>query len=256
MTRILCIESSTEVCSVAIAIDGAVADFEESTEGVNHSKLLTLFVKRLMERNSLSIKDFDAVAVSKGPGSYTGLRIGVSAAKGFCYAADIPMIAVCPLQSMAMKAISLQEDRLPSDYFIPMIDARRMEVYTATFDASGISVSDVEAKIIDEKSFVEKLVDHRCFYFGNGASKCRNILSGGTDTVSQPNDSRLENLIFVDGIIASARNVSSLAYDKFQKSEFVDTAYFEPFYLKDFKATTPKNSVLGTLVDNKKLLND
>jgi tRNA threonylcarbamoyladenosine biosynthesis protein TsaB len=234
MSRILCFESSTEVCSVAISKDGAVADLLEDRTGQNHSKLLTSFADELLKRNNLNATALDAVAVAQGPGSYTGLRIGVSAAKAICFAMSIPLIAVCPLEAMANYVASTmpQFNFSSDDLFIPMIDARRMEVYTAIFNSKTQPVSEVQALVVDENSFSEKLSNHRCFFFGNGSSKCKG-------TIAHP------NAIFIDEIITSAVNMAPVAYRKFEEKKFVDVAYFEPFYLKDFIATTPRNSVLG-----------
>jgi tRNA threonylcarbamoyladenosine biosynthesis protein TsaB len=238
MSIILCIESSTEVCSVALAKNGEIIDRIEEADGPNHARLLTGFIDRLFRANQLTAPQLDAVAVSKGPGSYTGLRIGVSAAKGICLASEIPLIAVCPLMAMATALVKNGETYaykpLPGDLLMPMIDARRMEVYTAVFDIQGNSRSEVDAKIIDPSSFLYEMENHRCLFFGNGASKCRS-------TLLHP------NAHFVDGVITSSANMAGLAFAMYQNSEFVDVAYFEPFYLKDFKATTPKNSILGEL---------
>jgi len=232
MGKILCIETSTEVCSVALAENGVLVDFREDLDGRNHSKLLTLYINELLEANHLKATDLSAVAVSEGPGSYTGLRIGVSAAKGICYAASIPMIAVCPLQAMAYAVVSESErygfTKQLTDVFAPMIDARRMEVYTGIFDANYEKQKPVEALVVDEHAFAEELANSRVFYFGNGAAKCRQVLTS-------------PNAIYVDGITTSAKQMAKLSWIKFEKSEFVDVAYFEPYYLKDFIATVPKN---------------
>jgi len=232
MGKILCIETSTEVCSVALAENGVLVDFREDLDGRNHSKLLTLYINELLEANHLKATDLSAVAVSEGPGSYTGLRIGVSAAKGICYAASIPLIAVCPLQAMAYAVVSEPErygiTKLPTDVFAPMIDARRMEVYTGLFDANYQKQNPVEALVVDEQSFPEQLANSRVFYFGNGAAKCRPVLTS-------------PNAIYVDGITTSAKQMAKLSWLKFEKNDFADVAYFEPYYLKDFIATVPKN---------------
>ncbi len=234
MSKILCIETSTEVCSVALSENGTVTDFREDITGQNHSRLLTVFINDLLRSNNLKATELDAVAVSEGPGSYTGLRIGVSVAKGICFATSVPLIAVSPLESMTCHVIanlkSFGFDILPDDIFIPMIDARRMEVYTEVFNARRERISAVEPVIIDENSF-SSYDKHRIFYFGNGASKCSAVL-------------KAENLNFIDGIITSAKNMCSLANLKFKSKLFVDVAYFEPFYLKDFVATVGKRKVI------------
>lgn len=234
MPKILCIETSTEVCSVALSENGTVTDFREDITGQNHSRLLTVFINDLLRSNNLKATELDAVAVSEGPGSYTGLRIGVSVAKGICFATSVPLIAVSPLESMTYHVTanlkSFGFDILPDDIFIPMIDARRMEVYTEVFNARRERISAVEPVIIDENSF-SSYDKHRIFYFGNGASKCSTVL-------------KVENLNFIDGIITSAKNMCSLANLKFKSKLFVDVAYFEPFYLKDFVATVGKRKVI------------
>jgi tRNA threonylcarbamoyladenosine biosynthesis protein TsaB len=229
------LETSTEVCSVAIVEDGKVTDSHEDISGQNHSKLLTVFISRLLESNRLKASDFDAVAVSEGPGSYTGLRIGVSVAKGFCYAAGIPLIAVNSLQAMASHVIenssNYQLEIRPTDLFVPMIDARRMEVFTAIYDSKLEIVKGVNALVVEAGSLDEYAENSRLFLFGNGSAKCSKTLTN-------------KNIQFIDEVYSSSLHMATLADMKFRKGEFVDTAYFEPFYLKDFIATVPKNSVL------------
>ncbi len=238
MSRILCIESSTNVCSVAVTSNGEVCDYIEESEGLNHSRLLTRFIETLLNRNQIKANTLDAVAVSMGPGSYTGLRIGVSAAKGLCFAADIPLISLCPLHSMASGLLQFpgQFRYKPeeNDLLIPMIDARRMEVYSAIFDNKLQPLSAVDALVVEPGSFQYELENHRCLFFGNGAAKCKEMLNH-------------EHAVFPDGLITSSVYMALPAFQKFLHHDFVDVAYFEPFYLKDFKATTPKNSVLGSL---------
>lgn len=238
MIKLLCIETSTEVCSVALVADGTVVDVLEDCSGQSHAKMLTQFTDDLMKKNGWAYADLDAVAVSEGPGSYTGLRIGVSVAKGICYAVSVPLLAVSPLEAMASAVSGKLKSRgagSNSDMLCPMIDARRMEVYTALFNVDAERMSDVEAKVIDENSFSEELKNHKIFFFGNGADKCRNTLSS-------------ENAVFFDDqVFTSAANMADVAMSKFSKKQFVDVAYFEPFYLKDFIATVAKNAVLGSL---------
>jgi tRNA threonylcarbamoyladenosine biosynthesis protein TsaB len=235
MAKILCIETSTEVCSVAISENGNVTDLREDLLGQNHSKLLTRFIDELLTSNQLKASDFDAVAVSEGPGSYTGLRIGVSAAKGICYGAGIPLIAISPLEAMASEVVVHSEKYgiaiNSSDLVIPMIDARRMEVYMALYDHNLNEIGKVEAKVIEYDSFNDIASDSRIIVLGNGSAKCKQVLAD-------------ERFVFVDGVVASSKNMAVIANHKFEKEDFVDVAYFEPFYLKDFIATTPKNSVL------------
>lgn len=239
MARLLCIETSTGVCSVAIAENGHIVSVKEDATGMNHSKLLTVFIDDLLKENQLDALSFDAVAVSGGPGSYTGLRIGVSVAKGFCFGAGIPMIAVSPLASMVHGVLQKSDLKVEGGSFlVPMIDARRMEVYCAKFNTKGEQAGGVSAEVIDENSFSEILEGHKVYYFGDGAEKCTSVLKG-------------TNAIFIDGITTSARNMAQIAEEKFVANDFVDVAYYEPFYLKRFIATKPKNNVLKQVMKNK-----
>lgn len=235
MSKILCIETSTEVCSVAIAENGVVADLREDQSGMNHSRLLTVFIDELLKANKLSMINIDAVAVSQGPGSYTGLRIGVSAAKGLCYGAGIPLITICPLKAMASAFVqNATKENIKlhqTDQLVPMIDARRMEVYRTIYSVNMENIADVEAVIVDENTFADSLSERNLFFFGNGSQKCKAIIQS-------------DNAIFVENIIASAGNMATLAEECFQKKEFADVAYFEPFYLKDFIATVPRKNIL------------
>lgn len=236
MAVILNIETSTEVCSVALAKNGESLFEKENNQDMNHSGLLTVFIGQIFEENNLSIKNIDAVAVSKGPGSYTGLRIGVSVAKGLCYALEKPLIALNTLDIMAhYTARNLNSYITPGAgnnvMLCPMIDARRMEVYTALYNSCGETVKPVGAEIIDEKSFSEYFPNNKIMFFGNGAEKCRNH-------IVHP------NAIFSGPLKTSARFMQTMAEIKFNKNEFENTAYFEPFYLKNFVATTPKNKIL------------
>ncbi|TAF45804.1 MAG: tRNA (adenosine(37)-N6)-threonylcarbamoyltransferase complex dimerization subunit type 1 TsaB [Sphingobacteriales bacterium] len=222
MAIILLIETATQCCSVAIAQDGALLYKKELNEQNVHAGLITLFIDEVINNSIADYAKIDAVAVSRGPGSYTGLRIGVSTAKGLCYALDKPLIAVDTLQAMAygFKAqYKIEDDKIR---LCPMIDARRMEVYCALYDVKGILVLPTEAKIIDEYSFSNKLNEHKIYFFGDGASKCGNALSAQS------------NAIIVDNFINSAEDMCALAYQKFIANQFENVAYFEPFYLKEF----------------------
>jgi tRNA threonylcarbamoyladenosine biosynthesis protein TsaB len=237
MIRILCIETSTEVCSVSIVEDGVAVAIKEDIDGRNHSKLLTKYIDDLLKGSNLTAASFSAVAVSEGPGSYTGLRIGVSAAKGFCFATDIPLIAVSPLESMThcvLNQFSFESKEGFFPLFLPMIDARRMEVYAALYDGELKNIVPVEARVIDENSYSAYAGNSEIYYFGNGAAKCVEILPGSV-------------FKYYEGIITSSRYMAGIAHRKYTEKQFVDVAYFEPFYLKDFIATTPRNSVLGNV---------
>jgi tRNA threonylcarbamoyladenosine biosynthesis protein TsaB len=227
MTYILQIETATTVCSVALAKDGEVIAFKQLDERNIHAEIITLFIDELIAGAGLQYKDIDAVAVSSGPGSYTGLRIGVSTAKGLCFAMDSPLIAVETLAAMAQGIIA--EGNIDSQTLLcPMIDARRMEVYTAVFDVRGNVVKPTSAEIIDQDSFVDQLKDHKILFFGDGAEKCREVLSVSSNTQ------------FISGFTNSATYLTTKAAEKFANAEFEDVAYFEPYYLKDFLVTKPR----------------
>ena len=199
------------------------------TEGQNaHSEKITNFIREVMEEAKIDYPQLDAVAVSQGPGSYTGLRIGVSTAKGICYAADLPLMAIDTLEAMAYG----MKDKLgsqigPNDLLIPMIDARRMEVYASVFDANLNKINDTAALVIDENSFEDLRKDHRLWLFGDGAPKLSKLFE------NQP------NIHIIDGFKPSAAYMKVLAERALQQQRFVDVAYFEPFYLKDFIAGKP-----------------
>ena len=228
MALILNIDTSTDVCSVAIARDGHVIALRENDKGFNHSVLLGVYVDELLKENNLTSDDLDAVAVSMGPGSYTGLRIGVSLAKGICFGAGKPLIAVSTLEALANAVARRKGEEV---YYCPMIDARRMEVYTAIYDREGEMIQDIRAEVIEEGSFADLLVDRKILFFGNGSDKVKNVLKN-------------PNAVFISGVTTSAGNMVVLAERKFAEKKFEDVAYFEPFYLKDFVATVPKRKVL------------
>lgn len=231
MSCILCIETATNVCSVAVAHNKELIFHREETEGPSHASLLGVFVDEALKLLQAKNLQLDAVAVSCGPGSYTGLRIGVSEAKGVCYALGIPLIAIETLELLTYPLANNQDEESKL-LFCPMIDARRMEVYTTLYSASLEKLRDTTAEIIDENSFSDLLVSNKLVFFGNGAEKCKAVLTS-------------ENAVFVDGVYPSAKDMISLAEKAFEAKNFVDVAYYEPFYLKDFVATTPKNKVLG-----------
>ncbi len=228
---ILNIETSTTVCSVALSEKEHIIAEKVSYEVNSHSKLLAQFVDEILKENNIKASDIQAVAVSEGPGSYTGLRIGVSLAKGIAYASKIPLIAVDTLQILAAGLITEHSDLLVSNpVLVPMIDARRMEVYTAFFEADLTKISETTNMIIDEFSFQTPLQYRPMIFFGDGAKKCSNVIIH-------------QNAIFVENIFPLAKNMAQLAHSKLQNKEFVDVAYFEPFYLKPFIATIPKNKL-------------
>ncbi|HLO59466.1 MAG TPA: tRNA (adenosine(37)-N6)-threonylcarbamoyltransferase complex dimerization subunit type 1 TsaB [Bacteroidales bacterium] len=231
MAFILNIETATALCSVALSVDGNVIALRETLEEKSHASMLTAFVEELLKEKNLSISDLDAVAVGKGPGSYTGLRIGVSAAKGLCYGANIGLIAVNTLTVLFQSALlSLKGDFKKDALFCPMIDARRMEVFTCLYNSSANELEPVTAKIVDGDSFRIWLDQNEIYFFGSGMEKCRTVLTH-------------KNAHFIDRIFPHANALAQLADLKYSNNEFEDLAYFEPFYLKDFIATVPKKGI-------------
>ena len=234
MALILNIETSTEVCSAALAREGKVIHLRENLAGQNHAMLLTVFIRELLVESNISVDQLDAVAISGGPGSYTGLRIGVSVVKGICYASHLPLIAITSLEAMARHVIrnlenmhSVETDNI---LFCPMIDARRMEVYTSFYDKNGVQIRGIQADIIDHQSYLPLLENNTVFFFGNGAIKCR-------ETITHP------NAIFINNIFTSAVHMAPLSERDFKIPHFADVAYYEPFYLKDFVATIPVKNI-------------
>ena len=220
---ILCLETATPSCSVALVHNGEVLACEEDPKGQNHSEKITLFIDKVMKTAGISYDQLDAVAVSMGPGSYTGLRIGVSTAKGICYAVSKPLIAVETLEAMAYGGKTIVKNGL----LIPAIDARRMEVYAAIFDENVNKIKDTEAVIIDENSFSELKKDYHLYLFGDGADKCAELFE---------ND---DKITVIKEFYCSAKYMNVIAQRKLDAKDFVDVAYFEPFYLKDFVPGTP-----------------
>jgi len=230
MALILGIETATSICSVALVKDGNIVAIRESEGNREHSAELTGYITEVFAEAGLTYTQMDAVAVSMGPGSYTGLRIGVSSAKGLCYATDKPFIAIDTLKSLAWQALQkLKEANKPLENVLlcPMLDARRMEVYTAMYDQQLQVVENVHASIINEEAF-NQFSDREIIYFGDGASKCQSVLGGKN------------NITFLDHINLSARSVCMLAEQEFEAQNFADVAYCEPFYLKDFVAGKPR----------------
>ena len=225
---ILHIETSTELCSVALSHGNNCLAVRENSEGRNHAAMLTPFIDDLLNESNISIHQLDAIAVSSGPGSYTGLRIGLSTAKGLCYGGNIPLMAVSTLHAMSLGFVE-QHDVLPSTLLCPMIDARRMEVYTALYDRDGRQMKQISAEIITEQSFIQWLDAYPVIFFGNGAAKCRNM-------ITHP------NAVFPEDFAHSARYMIQPALQAYSEKRFEDTAYLEPFYLKDFIAG-PKKKV-------------
>lgn len=226
MALILNIETATQICSVGIALEGKIIALRESSEKNIHASKTTVFVEEALKEARTRLSDLDAVAVSMGPGSYTGLRIGTSVAKGFCYSLDIPLVAVSTLQSMALGALKEADDE--KALYCPMIDARRMEVYAAVFDGKNNEIREIRAEIIDEDSYRDVLKDNTVYFFGDGAGKCRVMLSEHA------------NARFPEGNFTSAAFLAELSYKAYLDKDFADKAYYEPFYLKEFVPGIPR----------------
>ncbi|TMU54352.1 tRNA (adenosine(37)-N6)-threonylcarbamoyltransferase complex dimerization subunit type 1 TsaB [Flagellimonas algicola] len=225
MAIILNLETATTNCSVSISKGKEILCLKENNAvNYSHSEQLHVFIKEALQEASLSFSDLDAIAVSKGPGSYTGLRIGVSAAKGLSFSLDIPLISIPTLQSMALQ-VKLNAGELA----IPVLDARRMEVYSAVYDAHGDEVRETRAEVVDGTTFSEYTHFEKVHLVGSGAEKCKEALQHS-------------NFQFHTKVVPSAREMTVLAYAKFQAKEFEDVAYFEPYYLKDFVLQTKKKA--------------
>jgi tRNA threonylcarbamoyladenosine biosynthesis protein TsaB len=230
---ILNIETATPVCSVSLAENGKTIALQERNEANIHGSVHTIFVQDVLKQAGKTLQDIDAFAVSMGPGSYTGLRIGVSTVKGFCYALNKPLIGINTLQSLSYGFV--QDNKIEaidakSVLYCPMIDARRMEVYTAFFDAECNFVKQTSADIIDENAYAELFKTNTLVFFGDGAAKCKDALQHNASA------------IFIEDVFPSANNMSLLSYKAYSQNKFEDIAYFEPFYLKDFLITTKKQS--------------
>jgi len=230
MPIILHLESSTTVCSTALSIDGKLHIKRIEHHGPSHAVLLATFVEELVQMIRTEKLHPDAVAVSSGPGSYTGLRIGVSMAKGLCFGWNIPLIAVDTLQLLAITALAADPSINESVLLCPLMDARRMEVYSAIYNSSLQQIRPTMAEVVEQNTYLPWLEQHPILFFGNGAEKCRTL-------IDHP------NARFLNHIVPEAANMIPLAEKAFSEKQFVDTAYFEPFYLKDFIATTPKNKL-------------
>ncbi|MEJ1222668.1 tRNA (adenosine(37)-N6)-threonylcarbamoyltransferase complex dimerization subunit type 1 TsaB [Sediminicola sp. 1XM1-17] len=217
MALILNLETATTNCSVSLAQEGKVLAIKENdSANYSHAEQLHNYIKEVLEEASFSLQDIDAVAVSKGPGSYTGLRIGVSAAKGLCFSLEVPLISIPTLESMAHQLVVSQDHLI-----VPVLDARRMEVYSAVYDRDWQEIRATEAEIITPDSFREYLKSHSVHIIGSGAEKCREIIQH-------------QNVVLDTKVVPSAREMAQLSQKKFEASEFENVAYFEPYYLKDF----------------------
>ncbi|MGZ3864939.1 MAG: tRNA (adenosine(37)-N6)-threonylcarbamoyltransferase complex dimerization subunit type 1 TsaB [Bacteroidia bacterium] len=222
--NILCIETSTTVCSVCVTADEKILASKEINNGYTHAENLHIFIGEVLKEANLNFAQLSAIAVSKGPGSYTGLRIGVSAAKGLCYALNIPLISVDTLQSMAMAVVSNKKEDI---YYCPMIDARRMEVYCAVYDKNGKEILPVNALVLDENSIRVFALDKPVCFFGDGMPKAKQLLQG------------INGAVFTEDIMPSAKNMKSIANTKLHLNSLENVALFEPFYLKEFFTKKP-----------------
>lgn len=232
---ILCLETATALCSVALCDKTGAIALRESNEGKSHASLLTVFINDLLKETGIKINELDAVAVSKGPGSYTGLRIGVSAAKGIAYASSIPLIGVETTLSMFHGFFAEVKNKYQithNDLFCPVLDARRMEVYYSLFDPNGRSIRSIRAEIMDKNSFCDFHESKRIFFFGDGTVKCKEII-------------KRKNVVFDNNFRISASYMHGPANESFTEHRFEDIAYFEPFYLKDFITSKPVKNILG-----------
>ena len=219
MATILCLETATKNCSVALSINGKVVAIQEDNpknhaeQRFSHAEKVQGYISQVLDRANISTKDLDAIAVSKGPGSYTGLRIGVSAAKGLCYALDIPLLATSTLHSLAMQ--------VSQSVVVPMLDARRMEVYSAVFSSQMVQIRDIKAQIITQDSFNTYLDKGKVTFIGDGVEKFKDVCTH-------------QNAVFINDALPSASQMAKIATLKFTQNDTQDVAYFEPYYLKDF----------------------
>ena len=225
MERIILIETSTALCSAALAENGAITAYKESSAPKAHASLTAVFIQDMLAERGITLADCDAVCVSKGPGSYTGLRVGVSTAKGLCFGSQKPLLAVGTLDTLVAQAA---EEAADAKFIIPMIDARRMEVYTAVFE-NGQQITETAPAIIDETSFAEYLEQGVCLFIGDGAGKC-------ADVIKHPNARFTQ-------CWPKASAMLSPAQQAYKEKRFEDVAYFEPFYLKEFVATVSKKKL-------------
>jgi tRNA threonylcarbamoyladenosine biosynthesis protein TsaB len=230
---ILCLETATSVCSTALCDRAGIISVKESRENKSHATQLSILIGELLHGQGIRTSELEAVAVSKGPGSYTGLRIGVSTAKGIAYASSIPLIGIETTLSMFYGFKSSAENKysfLTDSLYCPMLDARRMEVYYTLFDHSGRIVKDITASVISKESFSDIPESLRILFFGDGSGKCRDVINH-------------KNSIFADNFAASAVYMHDPVYEAFDAGRFEDIAYFEPFYLKDFITTIQKKNL-------------
>jgi len=232
---ILCLETATPVCSVALCNRDGIISLRESLDKKSHATQLTVFIKELLDEAGVKPNELEAVAVSKGPGSFTGLRIGISAAKGLAYGGSVPLIGIDTTVSMFNGMIGIAEKKYDTDsssLFCPMIDARRMEVYYSLFDYEGNVIKGISAEVINNDSFTTIPASVKIVFFGDGAEKCRDVTGH-------------QNSVYVGDFMISAAFMHKPVYKAFDSEHFEDVAYFEPFYLKDFIATIQRKNIVA-----------
>jgi tRNA threonylcarbamoyladenosine biosynthesis protein TsaB len=231
MSLILSLDTSTPVCSAALHQDGGLIITSEIHEKQAHGARLAPLIRNLFDASGRAQNDLDAVAVTSGPGSYTGLRIGTSTAKGLCFALNTPLIAC---DTLTLLASQVRHIALSDTLLCPMLDARRMEVYCAVFDSNLHIISPIESLVVDDKSFSKLLEKNQILFFGDGAAKCRNVLQH-------------PNVRFLDDIVPTAASLGGIAWEKFQRHQFEDLVHFEPMYLKEFliKKSTKFDALLN-----------
>jgi tRNA threonylcarbamoyladenosine biosynthesis protein TsaB len=232
---IICLETATNLCSVALCDSAGVISLRESNDSKSHASQLTVFIEEILTGQGIKARDLSAVAVSKGPGSYTGLRIGVSVAKGIAYGASIPLISIETTWSMfcgIRKSALFIPESDSGTLFCPMLDARRMEVYYAIYDSVGNKIKDIAAEIIDRDTFTVIPENRKIIFFGDGAMKCKDVINR-------------ENALFAADYQISASHMHAPVFKSFDDHLFEDVAYFEPLYLKDFITSKPKKNILG-----------
>ena len=221
MAYILNIETATTNCSVSLSKEGETLVLKEDyNDNYSHAERLHVYIYDVLNEAKVSVNDLNAIAISKGPGSYTGLRIGVSAAKGLCYALEKPLISIPTLDALAHQV------KAEFGTIIPMLDARRMEVYSAVYNASYNQIRETQAQVLDESSFSSYLEQGKVYFIGNGVEKTKAL-------INHP------NAVFIEGKLPSSNEMSKLTFDKYTKNDIEDVAYFEPYYLKDFVALKP-----------------
>lgn len=226
MAYLLSIETATTTCSVALHQEDQLLAVQDFHLEKSHSSILHPLIHDMMQYCEVDRQELAAVVISMGPGSYTGLRIGTSAAKGLCFSLDIPLIAINTLEAMAF---SVQKYNLRKALLCPMLDARRMEVYCQIRNAEGREIMETQPVIVDENSFVSYLKENEVWFFGNGSTKCKSMLLSSSETA-----------YFIEGIEPSAVAVGALGWQKYVSEQFENLAYFVPYYLKEFRTTKPK----------------